>query len=166
MATFAELYCTRNGCPPQAFRRRIFWRTLRWRAVPFAPLLLLGEYFIADDELIDGCGRATRMQQICEEIQDHPFHPRSRGWLRRHAKVRVSTRRLRRLAESYLAKSNHPAPTNGDGHPIRAIIPGATHAFVSRPILPNDQSLIAPVSHSETRSNRKGFSQPPGPDPI
>ena len=167
MATFAELYCARNACPPQAFRRRIFWRTLYWHAVPFAPLLLFGNYFAADDAMIDHCAQATGMQQIYEGIQDHPFHPEGRGWLRRRAKFRVSTRRLRRLAGGYLAKPRPAAmPANAAYHPVRAVEPGAIPAFVTRPILPvasvsgtesqirQDASLPSPVPRSNTENNQ------------
>jgi len=62
MTTFAELYCAKNGCAPRQFRRRVFWRTLHWHAWPLAPLLLLGGYFTADDELISVCGEVTPQQ--------------------------------------------------------------------------------------------------------
>ncbi len=102
LTTLAELYCRQEGCPPGRFRRRIFWRVLHWHALPFAPLLLLAGYFKADRDLIDACGRATRLDQVYDEIGDHPFNPRNQGWLRREAKCRVSLRRLGAIARDYL----------------------------------------------------------------
>lgn len=108
MPTFAEAYCNRTGCPPDKCSRRIFWRTLHWHALPFAPLLLLGDYFESDYNLISACGRASRMQEIRDEARDFPYHPQNSSWLHRHANLRVLTRRLRDLADTYLAKE--PAP--------------------------------------------------------
>ena len=108
MATFAQLYCAQTGCAPHKFRQRIFWRTLHWHAVPLAPLLLISDYFESDRDLIDACSHATHMQQIHEEIRDHPVNPHHGRWLHRYARVRISTRRLRRLAARYLAKAATP----------------------------------------------------------
>ncbi len=116
MATLAELYCVKTGCAPRWFRPRIFWRTLHWHALPFAPLLLLGDYFTADLGLIDTCGRATRRSQIHEAIRDHPFEPRNQGWLRRRVKFRVSLRRLGQLADDYLPRqTSAPIPPEPAG---------------------------------------------------
>ena len=115
MLTFAELYCARNSCSPHEFQRRVFWRTLHWHAVLLAPLLMISDYFESDQELIEACARATRMKQIHEEIRDKPVHLNRGHWLHRHANLRISTRRLRRLAARYLAKSRSPAGRSGPG---------------------------------------------------
>jgi hypothetical protein len=98
MATFAELYSRETGCPPEKAARRIFWRTLHWHAVPFAPLLLFGAYFDSDHELIRGCLRASSMRQVSDEIRSHRGPPQRGRWLHRQARMRVSTQRIRRLA--------------------------------------------------------------------
>jgi hypothetical protein len=105
MATFAEAYCTRTACPPDKFSQRIFWRTLHWHALPFAPFLLLGDYFESDRSLIAACGRASRMREVVDETWGFPYHPQNSSWLHRHANLRVSTRRLRDLAATYLTKA-------------------------------------------------------------
>ena len=106
--TFAELYCAQVGCGPQEFRRKIFWRVLHRHAIPVAPLLLPGRYFASDCALIDACGRATRLDQIYEEVREYPFDPQNRRWLRRRAKIRISTQRLVRVAEQCLGRSEIP----------------------------------------------------------
>jgi hypothetical protein len=121
MSTFAELYCAHTGCAPKDFRRRVFWRTLHWHAMPLAPVLLLGDYFESDQRLIDACGSATGMQQISEQIQDHRHHPHHGDWLRQQMKLRVSTQRLRRLAERFLANGKLARePRNVVSRPIAA----------------------------------------------
>lgn len=119
--TFAELYCARTGCPPEKFSRRIFWRTLHWHVLPFAPFLLIGNYFDPDHSLIKSCGWASRMREIRDETRDFPYHAQNSGWLRRHAKLRISTQRLCRLAEPLLV-ANLPNATGwraGDCRPPR-----------------------------------------------
>jgi len=113
-ATLAELYCARHHCPPAQFRRRIFWRTLHRHAVPFAPLLLLGDYFKSDRALIDACARTTGMRQVHEETRDQPVHPYHGLWLHRRAKLRISTQRLRRLAASCFAPPGAEPEREGD----------------------------------------------------
>lgn len=103
MRTFAELYCAQHRCAARWFQPLIFWRTLPWHAVPLAPLLLLSDHFDPDRRLIATCAQATRLDQVTEEIRDHPFHPRNGSWLRKHAKVRISRRRLLAIARHCLA---------------------------------------------------------------
>lgn len=103
MRTFAELYCAEHRCASRWFPQRIFWRALPWHAVPLAPLLLLGDHFEPDRQLIATCAKATRLDQVAEEIRDYPDHPRNVGWLRKNAKVRISRRRLFDIARHCLA---------------------------------------------------------------
>lgn len=105
MQTFAELYCAARSCTPAEFRRRIFWQTLHPLAVPAAPLLLLTRYFDPDRELIEACARATRLDQIHEELREYHFHGQNHGWLRRRAKLRISTQRLQVLAQHFLGQA-------------------------------------------------------------
>ena len=101
--TLEEAYCDRHRCAPAQFHRRVFWTTLHRHALPFAPLLLSGGYFAADDDLIAACGRARTMREIREELTDHRYHPQNTGWLRQRLAVRISTHRLARLAREHLS---------------------------------------------------------------
>jgi hypothetical protein len=103
MRTFAELYCAQHRCAARWFNALVFWRTLPWHARPIAPLLLLSDHFEPDRQLIATCAQATRLDQVTEEIRDHPFHPRNGSWLRKHARVRISRRRLLAIARDCLA---------------------------------------------------------------
>jgi hypothetical protein len=108
--TFEEVYCAHHRCTAQEFSRGIFWLALHRHALPLAPLLLWGKYFAADRELIVACGRARSMRQIREEIEQHGCHPHNVGWLRQRCAIRISIRRLHRLARNYLPGSSLPLP--------------------------------------------------------
>lgn len=134
-STFAELYCAQNACPPSEFQRTVFWKTLYWHAVPLAPLLLMGDHFAPDHGMIEACGRATRLQQIDEEIDDHRFHPRNEGWLRWFGHLRISNWRLRKLAGLFLP-SRIPSRGLEDGaaQPIAARPPAPSQPLAARKI--------------------------------
>lgn len=103
MATYQELYCEMTKCPKKRFTRRLFWAALHRRALVLAPLIMLTNeaFFAADLELIAAVARLHKSDQLEEEIRDFREDPRNRDWARRVLKLRVSTRRLRRLlAES------------------------------------------------------------------
>ena len=164
MSTFTELYCARHGCAPHEFRQRIFWRTLPWQAVPFAPLLLLGNHFKSDHRLIDACGRATHLHQIQEEIHDRPFHRQVGRWLRRHAKLRISTRRLRKLAACYLPKRNSPpGPSPAIDATPAADRPGTNRWLDARLTFPAGYDPVASAIHAGIRFSQEVFLKPPGP---
>lgn len=164
MSTFTELYCARNGCAPHEFRQRIFWRTLHWHAVPLAPLFLIGNYFKSDHRLIDACARATRLHQISEEIHDRPFHRQIGAWLHRHAKLRISTRRLRQLAECYLP--NRPStlePRHVADSQTTAERPGTNRWFDARLTFPGGCDPVAAAINAGIRFSQEEFIKPPGP---
>ena len=101
--TLAERYSARHRCAPGEVEREIFWRTLHRHALPFAALLGR-RYFESDRSLIQACARATSLEQVRDEIRIHPLHTHHGRWLHRHARIRVSTLRLRRLAALCFAR--------------------------------------------------------------
>jgi len=105
MKSFQELYCAENQCDAEQFLRRVFWQCVRRHAIPFVPFFggVRSEYFAVDRDLIAGAGQATSVADLKGEIIDHLMDSRNTGWLRRHANIRVSTSRLRRLARRYLS---------------------------------------------------------------
>ena len=100
--TLAERYRARHRCAPDEVQREIFWRTLHRHALPLAPLLG-ARYFESDRSLIDACARATSLEQVRDEIHIHPLHTHHGRWLHRHARIRISTLRLQRLASQCFA---------------------------------------------------------------
>jgi hypothetical protein len=100
--TLEEVFAARHGCTPEQFQRRMFWRTLHWHALFLAPLFLIGRYFSVDFALIASCGHARSMEFIREETEAYRTDPRNAAWLRRRAKIRISTRKLLRMARANL----------------------------------------------------------------
>jgi hypothetical protein len=112
LSTFEEIYCEANKCAPAEFSRRIFWECLHRHALPLAPFLLVlkRRYFDADQQLIADVRRAERMDQVWEAVREFFVDPRHAGWLRRKAEVRLSGRRLIRLARMYLPVTGSSPP--------------------------------------------------------
>jgi hypothetical protein len=100
--TLEEVFAARHGCTFGQFQQRVFWRTLHWHALILAPLFLVGRYFDFDFALIAACGHVRSMNSLREEIEAYRNDPRNAGWLRHRARIRISTRKLLRLARAYL----------------------------------------------------------------
>lgn len=98
--TFEQLYCEHHRCDASRFRSRVFAAALPWRAKLAAPLLggLGGKYFSPERDLLAAVGEAISMPRIRDEIRDYFMDPVQQRWLRRLAGVRLSTRRLQRIA--------------------------------------------------------------------
>lgn len=96
--TFLDAYCRLHSCAETMFLQRIFWQAM----YPHARLVALvcgrrADCFEADRALIAYCGRLTSLRQIDQELQEFASL-RNRGFLRRQCRMRVSGRRLKRLA--------------------------------------------------------------------
>jgi hypothetical protein len=100
--TFEEVFAARHGCTAGQFRQRVFWRTLHSHALFLAPLFLLSRHFRADFDLIATCGRVRSMDFLREEIEAYRDDPRNSGWLRRRAKIRISARKLLKVARDHI----------------------------------------------------------------
>jgi hypothetical protein len=110
MKTFEEHYCEATGCTAEEFSRRIFWKCLHRHALLIAPVILLvrPSYFALDRELIDEVRKAEKMNLVWEEVRQYFLSPQHEGFLRRHANIRVSARRLINLARDYLPSTGSP----------------------------------------------------------
>lgn len=98
--TFKTAYCTAHACPPEHFGRRVFRAVLHRRVLPASVALrmLNPDFFQADFDLIRAAGEATNAHQLEEYLQEYRLDSCHLHWARRRAFLRVSTRRLRRLA--------------------------------------------------------------------
>lgn len=105
--TFKTAYCTAHACPPEHFGRRVFRKVIHRRAMPASLVLwvLHPGFFQADFELIQAAGEAADARQLEEHLQDYRLDSRNLHWARRRAFLRISTRRLRRLAREAWAQA-------------------------------------------------------------
>ncbi len=108
--TFKELFCAEHKCPHDQFVRKVFWRCLHRHAVLFAPLVggYRSSYFVADRELIERAGNAVHMAEVKESIEYFFIDADNRRWARQGLDLRLSSLRLRRLAQEYLRAGTLP----------------------------------------------------------
>lgn len=97
MATIAERYCTHFEIAADRYGRHALWRALPLQAQVAYPLLCcIPGYFDADLEFIAAVGRGTHLRDFAGDASDYQVHPDNRTWLRRTARLRVSSRKLLR----------------------------------------------------------------------
>lgn len=111
VTTLAERVSDGRGTTAADFSRAWFWACLHRRGLPLVPLCaLLGtDFFAPDRELIGRVARVRTLRELEEEIRDFRVDARNQTWWRKTARVRVSTRRLRRLASPLLAGTARPS---------------------------------------------------------
>lgn len=114
MKSFAESYASRFGGTPTGAERRLFWRCLYRRSVPLLPVLLVlrPRHFLPDRELVKRAARASSLREVNDEINDYRSDPANQHWLRQHANLRISTRRLQHIARDCFA---NPGPATAPG---------------------------------------------------
>jgi hypothetical protein len=117
MKTFAELYCDRHAKAAEHFERAVLRRCLHLPARPLVPALRVihPDFFAPDLELIRSVGRLRRDSDFSLEVQGFRDHPGNQHWLRRHLRLRISTRRLRRLLRDTLAGAPSRSASGGSG---------------------------------------------------
>ena len=116
MNSVQSRYCEEKGCDEGAFHKRVFWECLHRRALILVPFFggWKSDYFAADRALIAEVARATRMSQVAEDIAAFGLEPDNTRWLRRIARVRISGRRVQRLARRYLPSAAGSSSPYGD----------------------------------------------------
>ena len=97
-----EAFCRNHDCRDEDFLRRVFWQTI----YPHARVVVLlrgfrAECFAVDRALLDYCGRLTSLRQIDAELAEFSNFG-NRGFARRVCRLRVSGRRLKKLAAAHL----------------------------------------------------------------
>lgn len=127
MATFADLYCARHRLPPAAFTPRVLRHSLRLHARLLRPVLEFAHpgFFDPDIDFVSAVGRLTSLRGFAEERTDFHHHPGNRNALRTFFRLRISSARLRRLAEDTFAharelRESSPRPPASDAPPTRA----------------------------------------------
>jgi hypothetical protein len=116
MKTFQEIYCHSHRCEPQDFNRRVFWRCLYPQAFVIAPLMQLtnSRCFELERELIERVGSVFSRSELDAELK-HFNSRRQLSWLQRRAGIRISTRRLSQLGQTYLTDAQIERPTQSIG---------------------------------------------------
>ncbi len=106
--TLQARVCAARRWRAEEFGRRLFWHCLHRRAVLLVPVVRLcdAEYFAPDRELLARAAGVRSWPELREEIHDFTTDPRNGRWLRQHGRLRVSTRRLQRLAREFLAPAS------------------------------------------------------------
>ncbi len=98
LITFAEKFCAQRHLAPEKYEAAVLRLTLHAPARVLRPVLaLVPDYFVADREFVRGVGRIRLLREFEGEAFDYAHDPLNRGWLRRGLRLRVSTRKMRRL---------------------------------------------------------------------
>jgi len=94
--------CSRPTSP--SAERPFFLEALYPHARLFRGILLFYEprYFDADHDLVTSIATVKSRRELSVELHRFHHHPFNHGWLRRTLRMRISTRRLRRLTEMRL----------------------------------------------------------------
>jgi hypothetical protein len=102
--SFRTLFCAARGCGEADYARRVFRECLYPWAAPCVWLCggYRGGFFAPDRELIEAVGNLTRAAGFDDECAEYFVHPHNHGWLRRVARVRISTRKLHHLVRHLL----------------------------------------------------------------
>jgi hypothetical protein len=132
LARFAE----RAGLTVEQAELRLFREALYPEARWLGPLLRLRRgHFDPDWRFVRAAGRATTMDEFQVEVRHYSDDKAHRGWLRGRLRLRVSVRRLRRIARellpaSALARGEARIPATN-----AALPPGAAASTVGDPSL-------------------------------
>ena len=101
LPTFAEKFCAQRHIAPEKFEAAVLRLALHAPARVLRPFLaLFPDYFSADRDFVSGVGRISQVNDFDLEAQDFAHHPSNHGVLRQGLRLRVSTRKLRRLVRS------------------------------------------------------------------
>jgi len=96
--TFAEKFCAQRELSLEDYEAAVLRQTLHAAARLLRPLLALApEYFSADRQFVRGVARISRLRDFEPEAWDFAHDPNNRGFLRQGLRLRISTRKMRRL---------------------------------------------------------------------
>ena len=101
---FADMYCQKHALDPDRYAAVVLRRALypHARVVYWFIVRLQPEFGEADRDIVEGVGRLMRLRDFGDEAEDFAHHSGNCRFLRRRFRLRVSTRRLRRLFKDTL----------------------------------------------------------------
>ncbi|MFY8217012.1 MAG: hypothetical protein ACOVMP_10490 [Chthoniobacterales bacterium] len=102
--TFKAIYCERYSVPAARFDESLFWRAIRWYALPlvFVVKIVNANYFRPDYEFIRAVGSCEIMDDVRAEVAAFRWECGISSPLRRRLRLRVSTSRIAKLAKRLL----------------------------------------------------------------
>lgn len=108
--TFKAIYCERFSVPAARFDESLFWRAIRWYALPVVLVVKIVNvnYFRPDYEFIRSVGSCEIMADVRAEVAAFRWECGISSPLRRHLRLRISTSRVAKLAKRLL-RSDHAA---------------------------------------------------------
>lgn len=143
--SFKDRFCRVYQCLPEQFSNRVFWLCLYPQAKLFATTASSANpgAFAWDFDLIESVANAGSLNDIQAEIDLHHYHRPLTGPLKGLLRIRISGRRLRRLArEVFLA-----SPTDAEAGQCQSGQPGFSE-HGDEGCIP-DQSPPVPDTHAE-----------------
>lgn len=102
---FKTAFCTRFEYPQENFEKRVFWNAMHPEARPMALLIrwLRPNFFASDLDCIRSIATAESRQEVRAIIASLQYDPTfNRGFIRGFLRVRISGRRLSRIAARVL----------------------------------------------------------------
>ncbi len=107
MESLQKAFCRKFSCPPEEFERKAFAAVVYPHVRIF---LLLGgyrsDYFGPDRAVVSYCGRLCSRVELDRELGEFAQMPENRKFLRSVLRLRVSGRRIKRLAARCWASNN------------------------------------------------------------
>jgi hypothetical protein len=137
-ATFAARFCVHQALSFEEFDEKVFSTCLYPLARQVRNLLSLKrDYFATDYEFVASVGRVTNMRELDEVVRDFADSGRNNGFLRGALKLRISARKLRRIAREYLQNRRAGDPVVDFAPAPEAPQPGPSRVpFASPPPTP------------------------------
>ncbi|MGC8743567.1 MAG: hypothetical protein ACP5T0_06795 [Verrucomicrobiia bacterium] len=149
-----EIFCDYFKCPPEKYEERLFWLCVRPNVVFIAKILWIfyRRIFYGDLEMLRQLGRTSNTREIKYELESFRHYNPPRGFFRRDLKVRVSGRRLLRIASKLFGiEASRRARSLRGAIPAPTATPAEKTAVPSSPQTPSlNQQQPVP---SETKSN-------------
>lgn len=114
--SFRQLYCEFSGHPPEEFEKRVLLSCLFWHAgiVGRVFWLIDRRYFQEDVDLLGFLAVTQDYEEFKREVANHRFENPPKGILRNLFRIRLSGRRLLKLAAELFPEEEVPSPRQAD----------------------------------------------------
>ncbi|MGC8885621.1 MAG: hypothetical protein ACP5MG_00485 [Verrucomicrobiia bacterium] len=143
-----EIFCDYFKCPPEEYEERLFWLCVRPNVVYLAKVfwIFYRRIFYGDLEMLRQLGRTSNTRELRYEIESFRHYHPPRGFIRRDLKVRVSGRRLLKIASKLFG-----IEASRRARSLRAAIPAQMPATQTNP----QQESISTQSPDKLQSTQQ-----------